>query len=246
MIFVVVDRLSKYGHFMALSHPYTTKDVAKVFFDQVFKLHGLPSTIVSDRDAVFTSHFWHELFTLQGCKLCLSTAYHPQSDGQTDILNKCLENYLRCMTGDYPRQWAKWLPLAEWWYNTTYHSATKTTPYFAVYGQEPPDHTFCISKSSSVAEVGNWVRERVAIIKHLKEHLSQAQHRMKHYADKGRSEREFTVGDWVFLRLQPYKQVTVALHRNMKLAPRFFGPYQVLGFMVHIRCWKGLVQWLIG
>ncbi|KAF7112459.1 hypothetical protein RHSIM_RhsimUnG0227300 [Rhododendron simsii] len=132
------------------------------------------------------------------------------------------------MTGDYPRQWAKWLPLAEWWYNTTYHSVTKTTPYFAVYGQEPPDHTFCISKPSSVAEVGNWVRERAAIIKHLKEHLSQAQHRMKHYADKGRSEREFTVGDWVFLRLQPYKQVTVALHKNMKLAPRFYGPYQVL------------------
>lgn len=66
VILVVVDRLTKYGHFMPLSHPYTAKDVAKVFFDQVFKLHGLPSTIVSDRDVVFTSHFWHELFTLQG------------------------------------------------------------------------------------------------------------------------------------------------------------------------------------
>ncbi|KAF7144954.1 hypothetical protein RHSIM_Rhsim04G0143300 [Rhododendron simsii] len=204
------------------------KDVAKVFFDQVFKLHGLPSTIVSDRDVVLTSHFWHELFTLQGCKLCLSTAYHPQTDGQTEILNKCSENYLRSMTGYCPRQWAKWLPLADWWYDTTYHSATKTTPYFAVYGQEPPDHTFCISKPSSVAVVDNWITERAAIIKHLREHLSQAQHRMKHYADKGRSEREFAVGDWVFHRLQPYKQTTVALQRNMKLAPRFYGPYQVL------------------
>lgn len=226
-IFVVVDRLTKYGHFMALAHPYTAKEVVKVFFDQVFRLHGLPSTIVSDRDAVFTSHFWHELFTLQGCDLCLSTAYHPQSDGQTEIVNKCLENYLRCMAGDCPKHWAKWLPLAEWWYNTTYHSATKTTPYYAVYGQEPPDHTFCLSRPSSVAEVDCWMRERETIIRKLREHLSQAQQRMVHYANKGRSEREFGVGDWVFLRLQPYKQTTVALHRNMKLAPRFFGPYQV-------------------
>ncbi|XP_028056715.1 uncharacterized protein LOC114260736 [Camellia sinensis] len=201
VIFVVVDRLSKYGHFMALSYPYTAADVAKVFFDQVFKLHGLPSTIVSDRDAVFTSHFWHKLFTLQGCKLCLSTAYHPQTNGQTEILNKCLENYLRCMSGGCPRQWAKWLSLAEWWYNTTNHSATKTTPYFAVYGQEPPDHTFFLSTPSSVAVVDNWEKERVAIIKTLREHLTQAQQRMKHYADKGRSEREFEIGDWVLKRV---------------------------------------------
>ena len=123
VIFVVVDRLTKYGHFMALSHPYTAKDVAQVFLDQVYKLHGLPSSIVSDRDAVFTSNFWHELFTLQGCKLCLSSAYHPQTDGQTEILNKCVENYLRCMSGDFPRNWVKWLSLAEWLYNTSYHSA---------------------------------------------------------------------------------------------------------------------------
>ncbi|CAL5346186.1 unnamed protein product [Camellia sinensis] len=175
------------------------------------------------------AQFISECDTCQrGCKLCLSTTYHPQTDGQTEILNKCLENYLRCMSGDCPRQWAKWLSLAEWWYNTTYHAATKTTPYFAVYGQEPPDHTFCLSTPSSVAVVDNWVKERAAIIKTLREHLTQAQQRMKHYADKGRSEREFDIGDWVFLRLQPYKQTTVALQRNMKLSPRFYGPYQVL------------------
>lgn len=86
VIFVVVDRFSKYANFMALSHPYTAVSVANLFFDNIFKLHGLPETIVSDRYVTFTSSFWKELFTLQGTKLCFSSSYHPQSDGQTRLL----------------------------------------------------------------------------------------------------------------------------------------------------------------
>lgn len=227
-IFVVVDRLTKYAHFMVLTHPYTAKDVAQLFLDNIYKLHGLPVSIVSDRDAVFTSTFWQELFKLQGCQLHLSTSYHPQTDGQTEIVNKCLENYLRCMCGDCPKHWAKWLSLAEWWYNTSYHSSIKTTPFYAVYGQHPPDHNFMNLQTSSVAAVDNWARERASILRMLKENLHQAQHRMKHYADKQRTEREFTVGDWVYLRLQPYRQTSLALQRNMKLAPRYYGPFEVI------------------
>ena len=139
-IFVVVDRLTKYAHFMAMSHPYTAKDVAQLFMDNIYKLHGLPTTIVSDRDAIFTSMFWKDLLSLLGIEQCLSTAYHLQSDGRTEIVNKSLENYLRCMCGDCPKQWFKWLSLAEWWYNSSYHSSIKTTPFYAVYGQPPPDH----------------------------------------------------------------------------------------------------------
>lgn len=154
-IFVVVDRLSKYAHFMALSHPYTAKDVAQLFLDNIYKLHGLSATIVSDRDTVFTSTFWQEFFKLQGSQLCLSTAYYPQFDGETEIVNKCLENYLRCMCGDCPKHWAKWLSLTEWWYNTSFHSSIKTTPFYVVYGQEPPDHNFMTARPSAVAAIDN-------------------------------------------------------------------------------------------
>jgi len=91
VILVVIDKFSKYGHFLPLSHPYTASTVSHLFLSQIFKLHGMPQTIVSDRDPLFTSSFWRELFHLQGIYLAFSSAYHPQSDGQTESLNKCLE-----------------------------------------------------------------------------------------------------------------------------------------------------------
>ena len=102
VILVVVDRFSKYAHLMALSHPYTALTVAKVFIEHVYKLHGMPSTIVSDRDNIFLSQFWKELFKHQCINLHYSTAYHPQSNGQTEVVNKCIERHLRCMTGTAP------------------------------------------------------------------------------------------------------------------------------------------------
>ena len=96
MILVVVHHLSKYSHFCALSHPYIASSVAQIVLAQIFRLHGMPSSIVSDRDATFTSHFWIELFHHTSTKLKMSSGYHPQTDGQTEIINKCLETYLRC------------------------------------------------------------------------------------------------------------------------------------------------------
>jgi hypothetical protein len=138
VILVVIDRFSKYGHFLPLSHPYTASTFAHLFLSQIFKLHGMPQTIVSDRDPLFTSSFWRELFHLQGISLAFSSAYHPQFDGQTESLNKCLETYLRCYSGSKPKDWSRWLPLAEWWYNTNHHSSTGLTPFEAVYGYAPP------------------------------------------------------------------------------------------------------------
>ncbi|GKF58746.1 putative mitochondrial protein, partial [Tanacetum coccineum] len=103
-ILVVVDRLSMYAHFMAMQHPFTASTVAQVFLDNVYRLHGMPDSIVSDRDKIFLSHFWQSLFKMLKVQLKMSTAYHPQTNGQTEIVNKCLECFLRCMTRERPKE----------------------------------------------------------------------------------------------------------------------------------------------
>lgn len=138
MILVVVDRFTKFAHFIAMKHPINVRTVAKSFIDNIFKLHGLPTVIVTDRDKIFTSHLWQDLFKALGVKLHMSTSYHPQTDGQTERVNQCLENYLRCMAFAQPKKWHSWLSMAEWWYNTSFHTSLKMTPFQALYGFKPP------------------------------------------------------------------------------------------------------------
>jgi hypothetical protein len=97
---VVIDRLSKYAHFFSLQHPSTTTTVAQISMDNIFKIHGMPTSIVSTRDPTFTSNFWQELIKIQDTQLHLSTTYHPQMYGQTEVVNKCLETYLRCFLSE--------------------------------------------------------------------------------------------------------------------------------------------------
>lgn len=101
---VFFDDILIYSHFLALSHPFSAAKVAKLFLDNISKLHGMPDSIVSDRDRVFTSNFWQQLFTLTGTQLCMSSAYHPQSDGQTERVNQCIETYLRCFVHACPNK----------------------------------------------------------------------------------------------------------------------------------------------
>jgi transposase InsO family protein len=138
-VMFVVDRLSKYAHFVSLSHPYVAGTLARLFMDNIFKLHRMPQTIVNDRDSVFSSNFWKDIFRLSGIELLMSSSYHPQTGGQTKVMNKGLEGYLSRFSEDRPRDWARWLSLAEWAYNTSTHTSTKISPFEAVYGQPPQD-----------------------------------------------------------------------------------------------------------
>ena len=108
--------LRVYGHFIPLKHPYTARKVAEVFIKEVVCLHGVPQSIVSDRDPLFISLFWKELTILK-----MSSSYHPETDGQTELVNRCLEAYLRCYASEQPKNWLYWLSWAELWYNSTYH-----------------------------------------------------------------------------------------------------------------------------
>lgn len=198
-ILVVMDRLSKYAHFLCLSHPYTAKTVALLFCKEIVRLHGFPRSIVSDRDVVFLSHFWQELFHLSKTKLQLSTSYHPQTDGQTEVLNRCLEAYLRCFAHEQPpTKWSHYLPWAEYSYNTGYHTTTGTTPFRVAYGRVPPPLLPYALGDTKNAELEQQLIDRDDMLKLIRTNLSKAQNRMRNQANSKRREISFKAGDYVF------------------------------------------------
>ncbi|GJQ99061.1 retrotransposon-related protein [Tanacetum coccineum] len=154
--------------------------------------------------------------------------------GQTEVVNRCLECYLRCMTGERPKEWKKWLSLAELWYNSNFHTSIQTTPFEAVYGQSLPIHVLYLGGLSKVDAVDRPLEAREQAIQMLKFHLSRSQNRMKHQANKKRSDRVLKVGDWVFLKLQLHRQVSIRQGRQNKFSPKSFGPLQVVEKIGHV------------
>lgn len=227
VILVVVDRLTKYAHFLLAKHPYTAQSIAKLVMDQVIKLHGFPRTIVSDRDRIFLSSFWRELFRLHETQLLMSTAYHPQMDGQTERVNQCLEMFLRCSVHDKPQQWKAWLPLAELWYNSSHHSVLGCLPFKALYGHDPTMPAVPTMPSDTTPSVADLISECQQQMVMLKEQLAKAQNCMKTYADLNRTERQYQVGEQVLLKLQLYAQTSVVNRPFPELAFKYFGPFSI-------------------
>ena len=179
VIFVVVDRFSKYAHFLGLKHPFDAKVVVELFVKKVVRLNGFPQSIVSDRDKIFMSKFWKEMFRMAGTKLNRSTTYHPQTDGQTEVVNRSVEIYLRCFCGKRPKEWMKWIPWAEYWYNTAYQCSLGVSPFQAVYGRAPPALIYYGDRGTSISTWDEQLKERDIALGVLKEHLCIAQDKMK-------------------------------------------------------------------
>jgi hypothetical protein len=121
-----------------LSHPYNVQKVVDLIMNNIVKLHGPPASIVSDIDTIFTSKSWKELFGDPNISLKYSSAHHPEMDGRTERVNQCLEQYLRCMAFQEPKKWHQWLLDVEWWYNSSYHTSIKMSPFEELCEYKPP------------------------------------------------------------------------------------------------------------
>ena len=145
------------------------------------------------------------------------------------MVNRGIEQYLRCFVGEMPRRWLEFLPWAEWSYNTAYHSSIGMTPFEVVYGRTAPTlRAYDLVASADRTEVDLALMDRDTTLRRLRAHLKLAQNRMKQVYDRSHREQEFDIGSWVFVRVQPYRQVTLRPMRNQKLAHRYFGPFRVL------------------
>jgi hypothetical protein len=198
--------------------------VARLFFDNIVRYHGVPSSIVSDRDRKFISNFWKELWSCLGTKLNMSSAYHPETDGQTERANRTLEDGLRSYVSIHQDDWDDYLVCAEIAYNNSMNASTNQTPYFMNSGQHPnlalPTSIRTKTSSQSVTEL---LESMNTAIEHAKASLAEAQQRQKHYADQHRREITFKVGDKVMLSTQNLS----SLDKAPKLLPRYIGPYSV-------------------
>ncbi|KAI4320582.1 hypothetical protein MLD38_034046 [Melastoma candidum] len=226
-VWVIVDRLTKSAHFIPISVTHSVAKLAKLHVKEVIRLHGVPSVIVSDRDARFTSRFWSNIQRSLGTRLNMSTAFHPQTDGQTERIIQILEDMLRTCALDLEGSWVDQLPLVEFSYNNSYQQSIQMAPFEALYGR-PYRTPLCWNECGEQAELGpEMVHETTEIIRLIQDRLRAAQSRQKSYADRRRRPLEFEVGDYVFLKVSPTK-MNLKFGLKGKLSPRYIGPYEIL------------------
>ncbi len=226
-IWVIVDRLTKSAHFLPVKRNFSLKKLAKQYVKEIVSLHGVPVRIVSDRDTRFLSKFWKSLHRALGTKLDFNTAYHPQTDGQTDRVNQIIEDMLRSCILEFKGSWEEFMPLAEFAYNNSYQSSIRMAPYEALYGRKCRTPV-CWNEVGERKLLGpDIIQQTKETIRLIRKRLQTAQNRQKSYVDNRRRDLRFDIGDWVYLKVSPMKGVK-RFGLGKKLSPRYVGPFAIV------------------
>lgn len=222
-ILVVKDRLTKMAHFIPTYKTVTAEQTANLVIQDIFRLHGVPTNIVSDRGTQFISNFWKEFCKTLGINIKMSTAFHPETDGSTEIVNQIIEQYIRIYGNYLQDDWTLHLPLAEFTYNNTENSTTKMTPFFANQGYHPIfDPT--ITREIKTPSVVNRIQDLNIILEDLRANLNQAQSDYKRHADKSRLPApDLKPGDLVFLNRKNIK----TKRPSRKFDNKNLGPFKI-------------------
>ena len=225
-IYTFVDRLTKYVHLCPTTSTVDAQGSAQLYIENIFRLHGLSSSIVCDRDTRFTSKFFREVFNRLDTQLCFSTANHPQSDGSTERMNRVIEDILRAFVNHRQNNWDELLPLCEFAINDLQQGSTGDTPFFLNYGYHPRTPADSLAPSG-LGATDDWLEARNESIKFAQDALISAQARQTFYADQGRVQRNYQVGDEVLV----YRDFLMSPEaRNQpcdKLRPKWYGPFEV-------------------
>ncbi|KAD4180427.1 hypothetical protein E3N88_29018 [Mikania micrantha] len=225
-IWVIIDRLTKSVHFLPIRETYKMEKLARLYIDEIVVRHGVPLSIISDRDSRFTSRFWQSLQQSLRTSVNLSTAYHPQTDGQSERTIQTLEDMLRTCILDFGGSWDTHLPLIEFSYNNSYHSSIGCAPFEALYGRKCRSPICWTEVGDNRITGPELIQETTDKIAQIQQRLQSTRSRQKSYADKRRKPLEFDVGDRVMLKVSPWKGV-VRFGAKGKLAPRYVGPFQI-------------------
>nr|GEZ37459.1 putative reverse transcriptase domain, ribonuclease H-like domain, aspartic peptidase domain protein [Tanacetum cinerariifolium] len=224
-IWVIVDRLTKLAHFLPKKKTDSIEKLAELYLKEIVCRHGVLVSVISDRDSLFTSRFWVSLQKALGTQLDLSTAYHPETDGQSERTIQTLEDMLRACVIDFGSSWDKHMSLVEFSYNNRYHASIKAAPFEALYGRKCRS-PICWSEVGESQLTGpELVRETMEKIVQIKNRLLTARSRQKSYANLKRRLTKFKVGDKVMLKVSPWRGV-IRFGKHKKLSPRFIGPFK--------------------
>ncbi|KAE9050478.1 hypothetical protein PR001_g2344 [Phytophthora rubi] len=229
-ILVILDRLTKRAHFIPTVKALSSKDTARLFLREYVRLHGVPESIVSDRDPRFLSAFWRTLVTSQGSQIHASTAFKPSTDGRNERSHRFINDYLRAFVAPKQDDWDELLPMAEFAYNSRFHSSIAMTPFAADLGYTPRafDDITLLQRPQTPADALTFAEHQQHVLQQCRANLESAQASMKRFFDHNRPDLQFMVGDMGLLDTLNLDLAHIGSKGRRKLVARFIGPYRVL------------------